>query len=201
MARIFERMQIGEQRVDAQRLILSSAAKDIARRVLGDGLEKKGSGRGVPKPYLGVVLGTGMGGLVDRLDLCPNSAEGATINSLGCADDITAIVLKGVTFKSGTATLTESAQKSLITIAEILKASAPNQQFEIAGYTDSIGDPALNQQVSEQRAKAVRIFLIKQGVQANLLIPKGYGFANPIADNATPEGRARNRRVELHKLP
>ena len=139
-------------------------------------------------------------GVIDRLDLCPDSSKGATVNSLGCADDNAAIILKGVSFKSGTANLTQSARESLIAIAAILKKSAPDQQFEIAGYTDSIGDPALNKQVSEQRAKAVRVFLIKQGIPANLLIPKGYGFENPIADNSTREGRAKNRRVELHKI-
>ena len=80
-------MQIGEQRVGAQRLILSSAAKDIARRVLGDGLEKKGSGRGVPKPYLGVVLGTGMGGLVDRLE----EKQSVDFSELGWLPSVTAI--------------------------------------------------------------------------------------------------------------
>ena len=63
-------MQISEQQTGAEPPIPSSAAKDIARRVLRDNLKEKemGSGRGIPKPCLGVVLGTGMGGLVDRLE-------------------------------------------------------------------------------------------------------------------------------------
>ncbi|MCI5143046.1 MAG: OmpA family protein, partial [Candidatus Electrothrix sp. ATG1] len=74
------------------------------------------------------------------------------------------------------------------------------QRFEVAGYTDSMGGPKRNQQISEQRAKAVRNFLIQQGIAKNLLVSKGYGQENPIADNNTPEGRAMNRRVELHQL-
>ncbi|MGB5686532.1 MAG: OmpA family protein, partial [Candidatus Electrothrix sp.] len=68
------------------------------------------------------------------------------------------------------------------------------------GYTDSMGTPNRNQQISERRAETVRNFLIKQGIAANLLVSKGYGQENPIAINATPEGRAKNRRVELHQL-
>ena len=87
MARIFERTQIGEQRVGAQRPNLSSAAKDIARRVLGDDLGKNGAGRGMPNPYLGVVLGTGMGGLVDRLE----EKQSVDYSELGWLPSATAI--------------------------------------------------------------------------------------------------------------
>ena len=137
-------------------------------------------------------------GITDRLDLCGDTAQGVAVNSLGCPAD-SPIILERVTFRSGTAELTDVARKTLEKIARILKTSAPGQQFEVAGYTDSVGDPTLNLNISEKRAKAVRIFLIKQGVQANLLVPKGYGMENPIADNKTAEGRARNRRVELHQ--
>ncbi len=116
---------------------------------------------------------------------------------MGCEDN-KHILLKGVTFEFGTANLTESAQQSLMTTAAIIRQSSPEQRFEVAGFTDSTGAPERNQQISEQRAKAVRTFLIDQGVQENLLVPKGYGQENPIADNATRAGRALNRRVELH---
>ena len=138
-------------------------------------------------------------GIIDRLDLCADSAEGATVNTMGCADN-EAILLKGVTFEFGTANLTESAQQSLMTTAAIIQQSSPGQKFEVAGYTDSTGAPERNQLISEQRAQAVRTYLIDQGVQENLLLPKGYGQENPVADNATRKGRAQNRRVELHMI-
>jgi outer membrane protein OmpA-like peptidoglycan-associated protein len=118
------------------------------------------------------------------------------VNRTGCADHA-AIVLSGVTFTSGTADLTRDAQQSLTATAAVLKQSAPGQKFEVAGYTDNIGDPNLNLQISKQRAEAVRSFLIRQGISEALLISKGYGPEDPIADNATPAGRAENRRVEL----
>lgn len=110
------------------------------------------------------------------------------------------IILSGVNFKVGTASLTDQAAASLLTTAKLLQEHAPDQHFEVAGYTDSMGSPKRNQQISEQRAEAVRNFLIEQGITADLLVSKGYGQDNPIADNNTPEGRAMNRRVELHQV-
>lgn len=110
------------------------------------------------------------------------------------------IILSGVNFTVGTADLTEEAAASLQTTAGLLEKHASGQRFEVAGYTDSMGSPKRNQQISEQRAETVRNFLIKQGIKADLLISKGYGQDNPIADNETQAGRAMNRRVELHQI-
>lgn len=68
---------------------------------------------------------------------------------------------------------------------------------EIAGYTDNVGDAADNQKLSEERANAVRNYLIAQGVPADQLVAVGYGQEEPIADNDTAEGRAQNRRIEF----
>lgn len=68
---------------------------------------------------------------------------------------------------------------------------------EIAGYTDNVGDAAANQKLSEERANAVRNYLIAQGVPADQLVAVGYGQEDPIADNETAEGRAQNRRIEF----
>ena len=70
-------------------------------------------------------------------------------------------------------------------------------QVSITGYSDSIGEPAYNVWLSEQRAKAVRDVFVKEGVPAEKIIYTGKGAANPIADNKTKEGRAMNRRVEI----
>jgi outer membrane protein OmpA-like peptidoglycan-associated protein len=110
------------------------------------------------------------------------------------------IILSGVNFTVGTADLTAEAAASLRTTAGLLEKHASGQRFEVAGYTDSMGSPRRNQQISEQRAETVRNFLIRQGIKADLLISKGYGQDNPIADNETRAGRAMNRRVELHQL-
>jgi outer membrane protein OmpA-like peptidoglycan-associated protein len=82
--------------------------------------------------------------------------------------------------------------------ADEMKRLSPGQVLEIAGYTDSSGNPAKNVTLSLARAAAVRDALIKDGANPDMLVAKGYGSADPIASNDTPEGRARNRRIEFH---
>jgi outer membrane protein OmpA-like peptidoglycan-associated protein len=67
----------------------------------------------------------------------------------------------------------------------------------VEGYTDSVGGDEFNQKLSENRADAVRAFLLTQGVQEGNITAMGYGKAKPVADNATAQGRAQNRRVQL----
>ena len=69
--------------------------------------------------------------------------------------------------------------------------------MEIGGHTDNSGDPASNVTLSQQRADAVRAYLIQQGVDANALVTKGYGDSKPVASNETDEGKFRNRRIEF----
>ena len=81
-----------------------------------------------------------------------------------------------------------------------IKQLAPGTVLEIAGYTDNSGDAAANVALSQQRADAVRNALIHDGVDPSMLVAKGYGSANPIANNDQLEGRFRNRRIEYHVL-
>ena len=71
-----------------------------------------------------------------------------------------------------------------------------NVSFEIAGHADNVGNEANNVKLSEQRAKAVRDFLVKQEVPADLITAKGYGSSVPVASNDTETGRLKNRRIE-----
>jgi outer membrane protein OmpA-like peptidoglycan-associated protein len=72
--------------------------------------------------------------------------------------------------------------------------------IEVAGHTDSRGSDAYNIKLSQRRAEAVRDYLISKGIAADRLSAKGYGESQPVADNATDEGRFKNRRVELVPL-
>lgn len=80
-------------------------------------------------------------------------------------------------------------------VAAIIKAK--KWKVEISGHTDNVGDAKKNQTLSEGRAAAVKDFLVKEGLNAELLTIKGYGATKPVADNKTEVGRAKNRRVEL----
>ena len=138
-------------------------------------------------------------GVPGNIDLCPDSPADVPVNALGCPQD-KAIVLEGVVFSSGTATLTPDSLKELDRIAAALMLR-PQIKVEIAGYTDNVGDPRRNQRLSTQRAQAVSAYLTTgKGIDANRLHVKGYGAENPIGDNATAEGRQQNRRIELHVM-
>jgi outer membrane protein OmpA-like peptidoglycan-associated protein len=71
----------------------------------------------------------------------------------------------------------------------------------VEGYTDSQGGEGFNRELSQHRAEAVRTYLIAHGISADRVTAQGFGLANPVADNATPEGRADNRRVEIVVQP
>ncbi len=73
--------------------------------------------------------------------------------------------------------------------------------MRISGYTDSTGPLSLNQRLSEERANSVRTYLLAQGVASSRIDSAGYGPANPIASNASDEGRQANRRVEIKLIP
>jgi outer membrane protein OmpA-like peptidoglycan-associated protein len=76
----------------------------------------------------------------------------------------------------------------------------PDVRIEIAGYTDNTGRLALNMSLSQARAQAVRAYLASRGVAPARMVARGFGPNDPVAPNTTPQGRAQNRRVELHKL-
>lgn len=101
-------------------------------------------------------------------------------------------------FLSGTATIDSASREQLKNIAAIMKAF-PAASFKVGGYTDNTGDPTKNIRLSQQRADAVSAALKNLQVPATALTgAKGYGPEFPLGDNATPEGRAMNRRVAIN---
>ncbi len=104
--------------------------------------------------------------------------------------------MSDVLFDTGKYTLKPNTQISLAKVSGILQAY-PGLKLQVEGYTDSVGGDDYNQKLSENRADAVRDFLITQGVQPDNISSTGFGKAKPVADNSTAEGRAQNRRVQL----
>ena len=109
----------------------------------------------------------------------------------GCADALESDVL----FATDSAELTPEGRATLDRLAPCWS----HGRFEIDGHTDNTGTDAINQPLSERRAQAIVDELVKDGIDASALTAKGYGSSRPVADNATPEGRSRNRRVEFRK--
>jgi outer membrane protein OmpA-like peptidoglycan-associated protein len=104
--------------------------------------------------------------------------------------------LSGVLFDTGKSTLKPDAKITLAKLAGVMLVFSKTT-MQVEGYTDNVGTEATNLKLSESRAKAVRDFFESQGIASSRLSSVGKGPADPVADNATPEGRAKNRRVEI----
>lgn len=109
------------------------------------------------------------------------------------------VAVYGITFETGKATLQAGSDQVLGEVATLLQ-EHDDWRFEVQGHTDNVGAKGTNLALSEQRAQAVVAWLTGKGIAAGRLVAKGYGDVRPVADNATDDGRAKNRRVELKKL-
>jgi outer membrane protein OmpA-like peptidoglycan-associated protein len=102
-------------------------------------------------------------------------------------------------FRRNSAVLISTAMPDLDRIASQIRGT-PNSQWEIGGFTSSIGSAAANLRLSQQRADAVRAYLVSKGVPADALTAVGYGTQHPVATNGTAAGRAQNIRVEIRRV-
>ncbi|WP_166358780.1 OmpA family protein [Pseudomonas akapageensis] len=151
-------------------------------------------------------------GVYDRRDRCPDTPANTPVSHNGCplpqypvsepapapvSDVITLNDEDNVSFAVNSDELTPSATRKLTALMDRLNNPGVTR-IKVVGYTDSQGADAYNQRLSERRARSVADFLITQGISADKVTSEGLGESEPIADNATAEGRAQNRRVELH---
>jgi OmpA-OmpF porin, OOP family len=135
---------------------------------------------------------------------CPGVAPGTVIPP-GTAVDANGcpirgdVVLEGVNFETNSSVLTGDSKPILDKVAAGLR-EHPRLRVELQGYTDSTGSARYNLGLSERRANSVRDYLVSRGVSSSQLSARGYGETNPIASNATAQGRAENRRVVMHVI-
>jgi len=106
------------------------------------------------------------------------------------------VILNNVFFESDSYALRNESQIELNKVVQLLK-SNPAIRIEISGHTDSTGNEAYNQKLSENRAKTVAEYLVSASIQADRLVYRGYGMIYPISSNESEEGKARNRRTEM----
>lgn len=142
-------------------------------------------------------------GLYDKDDACPTVP--GPIENRGCPkiaqeeQEILNTAFENLEFQSGKAIILATSFKSLDDLAALL-IKKPEWKLQIAGHTDNKGDAKKNLILSKNRAEAVKKYLASKGVDATRLKPEWYGQTKPIATNATPEGRQKNRRVEMNVL-
>jgi OmpA-OmpF porin, OOP family len=139
-------------------------------------------------------------GVPNHLDKCPE-LKGVSANK-GCPEitdeekRLFQEALEGIQFESGKDVIKPASYPILDKVSAMIKR---HSEFDlvIEGHTDSQGDPAKNRDLSQRRAEAVMKYITNKGVPASQMTAKGFGDTVPVADNATPAGRAKNRRVEF----
>jgi OmpA-OmpF porin, OOP family len=163
---------------------------------------------GVKVDVNGCPLDSDGDGVPDYLDKCPNTPAGVQVDADGCPikketvvivqpAEIESVVLNGdANFEFNKSVLLPNAYPVLDSLVSTM-VKHHEYRWEIGGYTDGIGSVKYNLKLSQKRAQAVVDYLVSKGIKENKLKVIGYGKANPIATNDTPEGRSMNRRVEI----
>ncbi|WP_085637339.1 MULTISPECIES: OmpA family protein [unclassified Pseudomonas] len=152
-------------------------------------------------------------GVFDRRDRCPDTPANTPVDHRGCplpqypatekpapapqTEVITLSDAGNVLFDFDKSDLTPAAKSQLDSLMDKLR-NADVVSIKVIGHTDSKGTDAYNQALSERRASSVAAYLLSQGLEPGKLTSEGRGEREPVADNNTDEGRAQNRRVELH---
>ena len=145
----------------------------------------------VAAPVVVVDNDTDKDGVENAKDICPNTPLGEAVNSDGCPKKVTL----HAQFENNSAEIKSESFDLVQKYADFLNVNT-NYSAKIVGYTDSRGSESYNQKLSEKRANSIMNALVEKGVNPKQLSASGKGEANPVADNATSEGRAQNRRIE-----
>jgi OOP family OmpA-OmpF porin len=154
-----------------------------------------GTPKGVKVDKDGCPIDSDGDGVPDYQDACPGTPRGTPVDTRGCPK-VSKITVGDVNFDFDRATLKDSARSVLDSAADQIKSQSSNVKgVMVTGYTDSTGPEAYNQGLSERRANSVKDYLEGKGVSN--ITTEGRGESNPVGDNATREGRAANRRVEI----
>ena len=145
---------------------------------------------------VGGILGGAAGAELDRQAAQLRSTTSSNINVTNTGNELVVNMPQDLLFATDSSNLRADLQADLQAVSRNL-VQYPNSTIQIAGHTDNTGSAAYNQALSERRASAVAQVLIRNGVPANRISSYGMGLSQPVASNATAEGRAQNRRVDI----
>jgi outer membrane protein OmpA-like peptidoglycan-associated protein len=165
-----------------------------------------GGGRGAAKGAMigagvGVLSGGAVGAYMDIQEAkLREQLRGTGVSVTRVGNEVVLNMPGNVTFETNQSAIRSNFYPVLNSVSLVLK-EYEKTIIEVSGHTDSTGSDALNQTLSDQRAASVASYLAAQGIDQRRLLAQGFGERNPIADNATAEGRQANRRVELRLVP
>lgn len=145
-----------------------------------------------------VVVDSDGDGVANAVDKCPNTKTGAKVTANGCYQTLkeSVQVALNVPFANNSDVVISDSLPQVSELSRFMQ-QYPLTKVEIKGFTDDRGAASYNQQLSQKRAEAIaKILVNRYNIKADRITAIGYGEAQPIATNATPEGRAKNRRVE-----
>jgi outer membrane protein OmpA-like peptidoglycan-associated protein len=176
----FAKVQSDSERAAALALASNSAASAEKARGQADAANNRAQKAESEKSVLRAQLYQQLNAVLQTQD----TARGLIVN------------MSGALFQTGSSQLQPPVREKLAKIAGIVS-SHPGLKLDVEGHTDSVGNDDYNQRLSEKRAQAARDYLVSQGVSANSITSRGLGKNTPIDSNDTPQGRQKNRRVEM----
>lgn len=176
--------------------VTGAAVGGIVGAATGDGSAR----RAVAGAMIGGTTGALVGQQLDRQAEDLRRQLGSNVNIRNTGEELILTLPQDLLFAVDSATLRPDLQRDLRSIAANL-VNYPRSDVIVIGHTDNTGSAAYNQSLSERRAASVAQVLRSEGVAANRIQTIGRGLSQPIASNATPEGRRQNRRVEIFIRP
>ncbi len=166
---------------------LVGGKRDRTEKILGAGI--------------GAVAGAGIGAYMDAQERkLREQTAGSGVDVIRDGDNLVLRMPSGITFTTDSAAVQPQFRPTLDEVSSVL-AQYPKTYIDVYGHTDSDGSDAYNQTLSERRAQSVADYLTSRGVQSARIATRGFGETQPIASNATAEGKASNRRVEIKVAP
>jgi OOP family OmpA-OmpF porin len=151
--------------------------------------------KGVSVDKNGCPLDSDGDGVPDYLDKCPDTPKGVTVDKDGCPLPKKVSISLSIEFDSGKATIKPQYDEEIKKVADFMT-TYPETTAVIEGHTDNVGKEASNVRLSTRRAESVKAYLVEKfGIASARLTAKGFGSSQPVADNATPAGRQKNRRI------
>ena len=180
--------------------LIGAAAGAVVGLISGDDAVERRQ-RALIGAGVGALAGGSIGYYMDKQEAKLRAElEGTGVSVTRIGDNITLNMPGNVTFATDSSDLSPAFFDVLNSVGKVL-GEFDKTVVEVAGHTDSTGSDSYNQSLSERRAASVATYLQAQKVMSQRLITVGMGEARPVADNATPDGRQANRRVEITMVP